>query len=359
MDKLKVIARQFQIQAKIISITPYGNGHINDTYLVTTVNNDKFILQKINTKVFPNVKMLQNNIHRVTSHIAKSLNDKVPKESLVRIIPAKDGQLYINNNADNWRLYHYINNSISYETVSNPHLAYKGGKAFGQFQRQLADLPGGPLFEVIENFHNMKFRLKKFDKALQTDVKNRTSSITEQIEFVKQKAEKMCVILEMGEKGKIPLRITHNDTKLNNVLFDKNTDEVLSVIDLDTVMNGYVHYDFGDSIRTYTNTAAEDETDLSKVSMDIKMFEAYARGFLEEGGTQLNSTEIELLAPSAAVMTFIIGLRFITDYLDGDIYFKTTHQHHNLQRAKAQFKLVESIENQMEAMQIIINKLLI
>ncbi len=355
MEKLTTIAKRFMPQGDIVSVTPYGNGHINDTYLVENTVEKPIILQQINTHVFPNVKMMQDNIYRVTTHIANYLENAVSSEHLLRIISSSNGQLYYENERGSWRAYNFIPNSIGYETVKSPHMAYSGGKAFGQFQKMLSNLPGDPLYEVIDNFHNMKFRLDKFNKALSLDVKERASSVPELIDFVQRRAEKMCILLELGEKGEIPVRITHNDTKLNNILFDKDTHEVLSVIDLDTVMNGYVHYDFGDSIRTYANAAVEDEPDLSKVYMKISMFEAYARGYLGAIGKVLTETEIAYLAPSAAIMTFIIGLRFITDYLDGDVYFKTAHEHHNLQRAKAQFKLVESIEKQMSDMQRIIS----
>jgi Ser/Thr protein kinase RdoA (MazF antagonist) len=253
-------------------------------------------------------------------------------------------------------MYIFISNHRSYNIVDTPGKAYEGGKAIGRFQAMLADLPGEPLFDTIPFFHDIEKRLDTFSRILKADPAGRAAKITAETDFVLKRSEEMKIILKLGREGKIPVRITHNDTKFNNILLDEN-DKALCVIDLDTVMPGYVHYDFGDAIRTAANIAAEDEKELSKVKMDIKLFEAYASGYLSETKETLNPVEIDYLAFAPRLITFTIALRFLTDYIDGDNYFKIHHEHHNLQRARAQFRLVESMEEQYAGMQEIIAKL--
>jgi hypothetical protein len=328
--------------------------------LTSETDKPDYILQRINHHIFKNVPKLQDNILRVTSHIRKKLEQTPganPDRETLTLIPALDGKPYFKDEEGNfWRIYIFIDKNRSYDRVESPAQAYEGGKAFGRFQYLISDLEGDPLHETIPNFHNMDMRLKTFFETVKNDPANRVSKAGPEIKFVEERAEVMTRILRLGEEKKIPERITHNDTKFNNVLLDEN-DKRLCVIDLDTVMPGYIHYDFGDSIRTTTNTGNEDEKDLSKVEMDIRLFEAYSKGFLEETKSFLTPVEIDNLAFSGKMMTFIIGLRFITDYLDGDHYFKIHHEHHNLQRAKAQFKLVASMERQFEDMQKIIEEL--
>jgi hypothetical protein len=358
----KYIFSNFRVSGTFKTGEPYGSGHINDTFRVLTSETDKpdYILQRINHHIFKNVPKLQDNILRVTSHIRKKLEQTPganPDRETLTLIPALDGKPYFKDQEGNfWRIYIFIDKNRSYDRVESPAQAYEGGKAFGRFQYLISDLEGDPLHETIPNFHNMDMRLKTFFETVKNDPANRVSQAGPEIKFVEERAEVMTRILRLGEEKKIPERITHNDTKFNNVLLDEN-DKRLCVIDLDTVMPGYIHYDFGDSIRTTTNTGNEDEKDLSKVEMDIRLFEAYSKGFLEETKSFLTPVEIDNLAFSGKMMTFIIGLRFITDYLDGDHYFKIHHEHHNLQRAKAQFKLVASMERQFEDMQKIIEEL--
>lgn len=358
---VKNVFSNFRVSGTYETGEPYGSGHINDTFRVQTFEQDKpdFILQRINHHIFKNVPKLQDNILRVTSHIRKKLEQTPganPDRETLTLIPALDGKPYYKDKDGNfWRIYIFIDKNRSYDRVESPDQAYEGGKAFGRFQFLISDLEGEPLHETIPNFHNMDMRLATFFQTVKNDPVKRVALAGSEIKFVEKRAEEMCHILRLGEEGIIPKRITHNDTKFNNVLLDEN-DKRLCVIDLDTVMPGYIHYDFGDSIRTTTNTGNEDEKDLSKVEMDIRLFEAYSRGFLEETKSFLTPVEIENLAFSGKMMTFIIGLRFITDYLDGDNYFKIHHEHHNLQRAKAQFKLVASMERQFDEMQGIIAK---
>ena len=277
-----------------------------------------------------------------------------PEREGLTLIPTIENKTYLIDSEGNyWRVYIFISNNKSYDIVDSPEKAYEGGKAFGQFQAMLADLPGDPLNETIPDFHNISKRLQTFYNTLENDTENRAKMIKDELAFVNARAEEMKIIHKLGAEGKIPLRITHNDTKFNNVLLDEY-DKKLCVIDLDTVMPGYIHFDYGDSIRTTTNTGAEDEKDLTRVNMDIRLYEAYTRGFLEETAKVMNQFELDNLAFSGKLFPFIIGLRFLTDYLDGDNYFKIHHENHNLQRTKAQFHLLRSMEEQFEKMKEIV-----
>jgi Ser/Thr protein kinase RdoA (MazF antagonist) len=275
----------------------------------------------------------------------------------MHLIPSKDGKTWIADAEGNfWRMYIFISNHHSYNVVDNPDKAYEGGKAIGRFQAMLSDMPGGPLFETIPAFHDIEKRLEALNSKIAEDPAGRVKSVMKEIDYVLSRAEEMKIILRLGREGKIPLRITHNDTKFNNILLDEN-DKALCVIDLDTVMPGYVHYDFGDSIRTGANTASEDENDLSKVKMDINLFKAYAKGYLSETVATLNETEKEYLAFAPRLITYTIGVRFLTDFIDGDNYFKIHHELHNLERARVQFSLVKSMEEQYGEMRRIIEGL--
>ena len=253
-------------------------------------------------------------------------------------------------------MYIFISNHNSYNVVDSAGKAFEGGKAIGRFQAMLADMPGEPLYETIPWFHNIEKRLQTFNNKIKENPAGRVETVAEEINQVLKRAEDMKIILRLGDEGKIPLRITHNDTKFNNILLDEN-DKALCVIDLDTVMPGYVHYDFGDAIRTAANNVSEDEDDLSKIKMDINLFKAYSEGYLSETGETLNDVEKEYLAFAPQLITYTIAVRFLTDFIDGDNYFKIHHPLHNLQRAKAQLKLVMSMEEQYEDMKSIIRKL--
>jgi Ser/Thr protein kinase RdoA (MazF antagonist) len=362
MHDLRKIFDSFIADGSFSEGGPYGSGHIHDTFRVETLEKDKddYILQRLNNRIFRNIPELQENIERVTGHLYHKL-ESVPgadlKRECLKLILAKNGKSWIEDEEGSfWRMYIFISNHRSYNIVDSPDKAFEGGKAIGRFQAMLADLPGKPLHETIPFFHDIEKRLETFNKIMKADRVNRSSYAEEEIDFVLKRSEEMKIILQLGKSGKIPLRITHNDTKFNNILLDEN-DKALCVIDLDTVMPGYVHYDFGDAIRTAANIAAEDEKELSKVRMDIGLFKAYAEGYLSETRDTLNNVEKEYLAFAPRLITYIIAVRFLTDYLDGDNYFKIHHEHHNLQRAKAQLKLVQSMEEQYSAMQNIIKKL--
>ena len=362
MYNLKGIFDSFCAEGTYSEGGPYGSGHIHDTFRVETAeaDEDDYILQRLNNRVFKNIPQLQNNIERVTKHLHRkylAIPGANVKRECLTLIPARDGKSWIQDEeGDFWRMYIFITDHRSYNIVDSPGKAFEGGKAIGKFQAMLSDLPGDPLFETIPFFHDIEKRLDTFDRIRKENPLGRAEKVAEEISFVLKRSEEMKIILRLGREGKIPLRITHNDTKFNNILLDEN-ERALCVIDLDTVMPGYAHYDFGDAIRTAANVAAEDEKELSKVRMDIELFRAYAEGYLSETRNTLNSVEKEYLAFAPRLITYTIALRFLTDYIDGDNYFKIHHEHHNLQRARAQFKLIESMEEQYPEMQTIIRKL--
>jgi Ser/Thr protein kinase RdoA (MazF antagonist) len=357
---LKEIFEYFAADGSFLTGEPYGSGHIHDTFRIITAEKEKddYILQRLNNKIFRNIPELQHNIESVTVHLRNKLST-IPgsdiKRECLQLIPAKDGRTWITDDAGNyWRMYIFISRHHSYNVVDSPDKAFEGGKAIGRFQAMLSDMPGGSLFETIPAFHDIGKRLDTFNAKIIEDPVGRVKTVEKEIEQVLKRAEEMKIILRLGKEGKIPLRITHNDTKFNNILLDEN-DKALCVIDLDTVMPGYVHYDFGDAIRTAANTATEDEDDLSKVKMDINLFKAYAEGYLSETVSTLNETEKEYLAFAPRLITYTIAVRFLTDYIDGDNYFKIHHKGHNLVRARAQLSLVESMEEQYGEMRRIID----
>jgi hypothetical protein len=358
---LKKIFDSFITEGTFLKAGSFGSGHIHETFLVKTAEAEKddYILQKINNVVFRNVAELQENVERVTVHIRKKLS-AIPgsdiKRECLQMMKAKDGKSWHTDDYGNfWRVFVFISNHRSYDIVDSPSKAFEGGKAIGRFQALLADLPGKPLHETIPSFHDVEKRIDRFMTTLKMDPAGRVKETSRETGFMKKRADEMRIIQTLGREGKIPVRITHNDTKFNNILFDEN-DKSLCIIDLDTVMPGYFHSDFGDAIRTGANIAAEDEQDLSKIKMDIGLFSAYADGYLSETRNTLNKIEKEYLAFAPLLMTFEQALRFLTDYIDGDTYYKIHHDKHNLQRTRAQIRLLESMEEQYGEMQEIIKK---
>ncbi len=344
-SKFPDLISQFQINEKPINVFPFGSGHINDTYKVETEGRN-YLLQRINHSIFKDVEGLTGNFLKVTGHIREKLNSSNSGPQTLKLYPTHSNTYFLKDHEGNyWRLLDFIEDSSSYDLVENQTIAHEGGKAYGEFVKMLSDFPAETLVETIPKFHDIHFRLDNFRKAAKNDSAKRADDSKNEIDFIEARAEEMKCIIRLGTEGKIPLRVTHNDTKINNVLFDK-TGKGICVIDLDTVMPGYIHYDFGDSIRTFTNTASEDEPDLSKVGMDPDYYAAFTRGFLEETKAILKTEELKYLAFSAKLMTYIIGLRFFTDHLEGDVYYKTKYPGHNLTRAKTQFKLLESMEGQ-------------
>ena len=354
---IKEIVSHFRIEGKFLKSEKVETGHINDSYRIFTQPTDHpgYFLQWINNYIFKDVEGLMNNISAVTSHLAQKLADN-PKLifKVLEIIPCTDGKkYYIDPEGNYWRLYTFIDNMHSYDVVENTKIAYEGGKAFGIFMSLLADLPANSLTETIPDFHNMTKRLGTFNNSLASNPVDRVKEVPEEIEFIRKRAEEMLTIPALIQSGILPMRITHNDTKFNNILFD-NTEHAMCIVDLDTVMPGSILFDFGDAIRTGANMALEDEKDLSKVDINLPIYEAYTQGFIKSTSHTLTKTEIENLAFSARFMTFIIGLRFLTDFVDGDPYFRTMYPYHNLDRAKVQFRLLEAMERNADKMQSIV-----
>ena len=352
-EELLNILDQFTLAEKVVSAEPFGNGHINDTLKVTNEKGEiKYVLQRINHLIFTNVDMLQNNINTVTTHIRKKLEAKGESDidrKVLTFLPTKDGKPYYFDGDSYWRVCLFIPNSKSYEEVT-PELSYEAGKAFGDFQSMLSDLPEGSLGETIPNFHNMEFRLQQFHDAVKANAAGRLEEVKDLIEEVEKRAEAMCIQERLYREGKLQKRTNHCDTKVNNMMFDADTDKVLCVIDLDTVMPGFVLSDIGDFIRTGANTGAEDDENLDNVNVNMDIFKAYTRGYMETAKAFLSPIEISLLPYGGRLLTYMQTVRFLTDYINGDTYYKIHSPKHNLIRTKAQFKLLQSLEEHAEEM---------
>lgn len=342
-------AEKFKIQGNIVSSVPFGSGHINDTFKIVTDSDikEQYLLQRINHHVFRNVDGLMDNIEKVCLHLKQKLahlgQEEVAKRTMT-LIPTWDGQHYYKDeNGDFWRVFILIPDTRSYDILETTDQAFSGGMAFGQFQKQLSDLDPTTIVEVLPNFHNIEFRMNNLREAIANDRVGRVAEVQDLLDYIFEREDKMRTILELGRANKLPLRITHNDTKFNNVLLDSN-DQVQCVIDLDTVMPGYVAYDFGDAIRTIINSAAEDEADVSKIVLNVPLFEAFTAGYLSEAKEFLSETEVESLIHGVHLLPYMQAVRFLTDYVDGDTYYKIGYPEHNLVRTKAQLKLVQELE---------------
>ncbi|WP_235891187.1 phosphotransferase enzyme family protein [Sphingobacterium lumbrici] len=358
-NKIIGIAEQFDLNGVISDAERFGSGHINDTFKLTTENSEdkSYLLQRVNHDIFKDISGLMNNIYLVTTHLKNQFKTKgisdIDKYTLT-IIPTKDRKLYFQDDEGNyWRLFILLSDTKSYDIVETAKQAYSGGQAFGQFQKQLADLDATELVEILPNFHNIDFRIQNLKKAILNNKANRLEQVQDLLDYVFERELKMRRILDLAANGDLPLRITHNDTKFNNVLLDQN-DNVQCVIDLDTVMPGYVAYDFGDAIRTIINSAAEDEIDVDKIVLNIPLFKAYAEGYLSEAKEFLTDKEIESLMYGVLLLPYMQAVRFLTDYIDGDTYYKVHYPDHNLVRAKAQFKLVDELEKHEEELRNIL-----
>ena len=359
-QKLDDAIAAFTVEGTPISCNLYGSGHINDTHLLITKKDDgtecRYILQRINHVVFPHPDEVMENILNVTRHLAKGIAARggdVTRETLT-VVPTKDGLPYYRDAIGSfWRTYLFVEDNLSLDKVETPEQFYQSAVAFGRFQSQLADFPADTLHEAIVNFHNTPVRYENLMRAVKADPCGRVASVQKEIEFAMERAEFAKTLERARESGELPLRVTHNDTKLNNILFDAYTQKPVAVIDLDTVMPGYSVNDFGDSIRFGANTAAEDETDLSKVSLDLELYHAFAKGFLKGCDGKLTDKEIELLPIGARMMTFECGMRFLTDYIEGDHYFRTSRAGHNLDRCRCQFALVADMERKEAEMKLI------
>ena len=361
--KVIAIAKNFELQGDLVQVNRWGNGHINDTFIliyqIGKMGRIKIILQKMNKNVFPKPVELMENIMNVTDFLYKKIEDAGgdPLRETLNVIPAKSGEpYYIDEEGEYWRAYTYITDARSFDTPESASDFYESGYLFGKFQSMLSDYPAETLHETIEKFHDTRDRFARFKRAVEEDVMGRVAQVQDEIQFVLEREADACFFMELIDKKEIPIRVTHNDTKLNNIMLDNITRKGVCVVDLDTVMPGLAAYDFGDSIRSGANTAAEDEKNLKKVSCDMKLFKAYTKGFLAGCGADLTEREIDLLPMGAKIMTFECGMRFLTDYLQGDVYFKTSRLEHNLDRARNQFKLVSDMEDKWETMQEIVAK---
>ena len=357
-SNLKNIAEQFLIKGDFVKAEPYGEGHINSTFLLETTTN-KYILQKINATVFSSPEEVMDNVVMVTEFLRKKIvaaGGDPDRETLTVILTKNGESFYKTADGDYYRIYIFIDDAISYQVVENPEDFYNAACAFGKFQNMLSDFDADKLHETIKNFHNTKTRFDDFERAVKENRSGKADSVKEEIEFAMARRADGNIIVDGIAEGKIPLRVTHNDTKLNNVMVDNKTGKGVCVIDLDTVMSGSLLYDFGDSIRFGTNPASEDEKDLSKVYCDLNLFEQYVKGFLSELGDSITKEEVELLPMSAKLMTLECGIRFLGDHLNGDVYFKIHRENHNLDRARTQFKMVADMEEKMDEMKAIVAK---
>lgn len=352
-EKFKKILNQFRLDSPAVSCERYGSGHINVTYLVVTATGKRYILQKISNRAFPDVAGLQENIAAVTAHLKK--RNPSPNSSLNLIYTgAGESWLHLGENND-WRVYDFIENSVCLQAPESPEDFYQSAIAFGIFQQQLSDFPAHTLHETIRNFHNTPDRYRQFREALALDAAGRAAKVQPEIAFALAHEEIGGSLIAMLNNGELPLRVTHNDTKLNNVMLSADTRTPLCVIDLDTTMPGLSAYDFGDSIRFGAATAAEDEKDLSKMSMSLELFRIFTRGFLK-ACPGLTQKEREVLPLGALIMTLECGVRFLTDYLAGDHYFSIHYPDHNLDRCRTQFKLVADMEEKMQQMHAIVQE---
>ena len=346
---------RFALSGRPVSCDPYGEGHINLTFLVVTDQGQRYILQRLSRRAFADIPGLMGNVKAVTEFLA--LQDSDPR-SCLHLIPTLDGSCFTRDaEGEYWRVYDFVEDSICLQTPETEEDFFQSAVAFGHFQRQLRDFPAETLCETIPDFHNTPDRYRKFRLAIQSNAAGRLASVEPEICFLLKREEEAGRLQRMRESRELPLRVTHNDTKLNNVMLDASTRKALCVIDLDTVMPGLVAYDFGDSVRFGASTAPEDERDLSKVSFNLSLYETYARGFIPACGG-LTASEILSLPMGAKTMTLENGMRFLTDYLEGDHYYHTTYPEHNLDRCRTQLKLVSDMEQKWDRMQEIIRRFL-
>jgi Ser/Thr protein kinase RdoA (MazF antagonist) len=358
-NDLREILARFSLPGSLLYAERFGSGHINDTYVASydqAGTRGRYILQRVNHEVFKNVPELMENISRVTAHI----ESKIPANEIRRVPSLHltvDGlPFHQTPQGDFWRVYRYVEGARTYDAVEDPRQAYEAARMFGQFQQSLADLPGGRLHETIPHFHDTPRRLQNLRRAAEQDVAGRRREVIAELDFALMREGEASRLIDLVAQGEIPERVTHNDTKLSNVMLDEQTGEGVCVIDLDTVMPGLSLYDFGDLVRFAANTAAEDETDLEKIDVSLKIFEAIVEGYVAGAGNILTDAEWDHLVFAAKLMTYEVGIRFLTDYLEGDMYFKTRHPKHNLERARNQMRLVDRIEAANGALQAIVRR---
>lgn len=352
----------FKLPGELKECIRYGSGHINDTYRLTyetPQGTKRYILQRMSKSIFKKPVELMENVSGVTAWLRKKIieNGGDPERETLTLVKSNDGLPYfVDSTGEYWRVYLFIEGATCYDTVKDDNDFYQSAVAFGHFQRLLADYPAETLHETIKDFHNTPDRLEKFKKAVAEDICGRAASVQKEIDFILEREELTHALYDLQLDGRLPLRVTHNDTKLNNIMIDDKTGKAICVIDLDTVMPGLAANDFGDSIRFGASTAVEDEQDLSKVSCDLHLFEVYTKGFIEGCGDALTDLELDLLPMGAILMTFECGIRFLTDHLEGDHYFRIHREGHNLDRARTQLVLVKDMEEKLPQMNEVINK---
>lgn len=352
------IATTFSIKGDFLSALPFGSGHINDTYLVTT-SSDKYILQKLNHSIFKEIDKMNRNIILALDHLHQNqLASGDFRFHELNVLFCDDGKNhFVDADGNYWRMMDFVADSITFDVAQNPEAAYEAAKAFGYFQKNLLDLNPTDFFPVIPDFHNLQMRLNAFHIVLKENPANRNALAKEELDFVLDHENLSNILTELLQSKQIPIRVTHNDTKINNVLLHKDTHKGIGVVDLDTVMPGTILFDFGDMVRTFTSPAEEDETDLSKVILRTEIFEAMAKGYLSELKGFITDAEVNNLVFGGKIMIFMIGLRFLTDFLQGDVYFKTARENHNLDRCRTQFTLLNELEKQEDSLHKIIHSI--
>ncbi len=360
-QKIEQLLASFGLGKEIEYWKPFGHGHINDTFLIRTLGDEApdYILQRKNHQIFKDVPGMLNNILLATGHIREKLIAEGATDidrKVMRYLPSPDGRYFVQDEAGNyWTLFLFVRDSHGIEEVTNPDQAFSAGKAFGRFQQQLSDMDGSGLIDTIPDFHNGKFRFRQFMEAITGDKAGRCSEMQPETDKLLKRKDEMLRLQNWLDNKELPLRITHNDTKINNILYDKN-DNILCIIDLDTIMPGSVLFDFGDAIRTLGNSAAEDEADLSKISFQSAYFEAFTKGYLSESSRVLSQLEKENLVFSCRYMVWEQAMRFLTDYLNGDTYYKIAYPDHNRVRTLSQLRYLEVLEEHATAMQHCVNE---
>lgn len=361
MSKKEVLFREaaaaYPFGGKIAEIAPYGGGHINDTFLVTCTDGEEYVLQHINSYVFKHPDEIMENIMGVTKFIAEKLTaeGRDATRGTLTICETTDGKdFYVDSDGEFWRVALNILNTTAFDYAESAEMFKTSGAAFGEFQSMLADYPADTLHETIPHFHDTPDRFRQLEDAIRDNKSGRLENVAAEIEFARARRADCAILMDLLNEGKLPLKVTHNDTKMSNVLIDNETGDAVCVIDLDTVMPGLTAFDYGDSIRAGATTAAEDEVDLSKVHFDLDLYKAYTEGFLGAAGKALTETEIRTLPVGAKLMTLEVGMRFLADYLNGDVYFKTKYPQHNLDRARNQFHLVKEMEEKWDDMMAVV-----
>ena len=356
------ILNAFELPEGKKTAVPYGNGHINDTYLVTAEGADtRYILQRINGYVFPKPVEVMKNMCHVTDYLREQIRKENgdPLRETLTLIPAKDGQYWATDSEGSvWRADLCVPDTETPEMTDTPEMLEECGRVFGLFSRRLLQFPADSLYETIVGFHDTPSRVRQLEDSVQRNAAGKLDLVQKELDFARERSSRTSLLVDQLREGVLPLRVTHNDTKVNNVLFDRTSGKAICVVDLDTVMPGLLAYDFGDAIRVGASTAEEDERDLSKVSMDLERYEAFARGYLQELGSVLNREEVLSLATGAWMMTLENGLRFLADHLNGDVYFKIHRPDQNLDRARAQFALAADMEKKKDLMEQILLKLM-